>query len=70
MLDWLGRYDSASDFAFEALELEPDNPDVLAVLGEIYTDVGNWALAQEYLDEALVIDPEKRTGSAQLRVPL
>ena len=57
VLDWRGNYDSASDFAFQALELEPDNADVLAVLGEIYSDVGNYSVALEYLEEALAIDP-------------
>ena len=33
-------------------------PQRLAILGEIYTDVGNWDVAADYLDQALEIDDQ------------
>jgi len=39
------------------LEIAPENVETLAVLAEIYTDVGNQDIAQQRLDEALAIDP-------------
>lgn len=56
-LDWQGDYETAINAAFDALDLQPDNPATLAILGEIYSDVGNWSRAQEYIDQALAIDP-------------
>ena len=56
-LDWEGNYDDAANYALEAYLIEPTNADTLAILGEIYADVGNWNQAQEYLDQALEADP-------------
>ncbi len=56
-LDWAGEYEEAVDVAVEALTQEPDNSDTLAILGEVYADVGNWIRAQNYLDQALEANP-------------
>lgn len=57
-LDWAGEYESAVDIAVEALVIAPDNSETLAILGEIYADVGNWSLSAFYLDRALELDPD------------
>ncbi len=56
-LNWQDRNEEALNAALDALELSPDNATVLAVLGEIYTDEGNWAVAEDYLGKALARDP-------------
>ena len=41
----------------EALEYAPNNVKALAVLGEAYSDVRNFAIAEKYLTDAFEIDP-------------
>lgn len=55
--NWLERNEEALNTALDALEIEPENASILAVLGEIYTDEGNWAVAEDYLQKALALDP-------------
>lgn len=56
--NWRNNNEVAIQYAFDAQEIEPQNPTTLAILGEIYTDEGNWFLAEEHLTQALEIDPE------------
>ncbi len=56
-LDWAGEYEKSVDIAVEALTLEPDNSDTLAILGEVYADVGNWIRSEFYLEQALEANP-------------
>ncbi len=57
-LDWTGQYEDAVDFLVEALTQNPHDPDTLAILGEVYADVGNWGQAELYLNQALEADPD------------
>ena len=57
--DWVGEdYEAALNYALDALEIEPESASTLAVLGEIYTDVGNWDVAEGYIEQALELEPE------------
>ena len=56
-LDWSGEYEEAVNTAVDALVLSPDNSRTLAILGEIYADVGNWYKAESYLDQAAELAP-------------
>src|SRR5688572_13559800 len=51
--DWRGEYEAAIRHAMDAQEIDPQNATTLAILGEIYTDVGNWEVAEDYLAQAL-----------------
>ena len=53
----MGEYEVALNRALDALEFDPDNVDTLAVLAEVYADVGNYDIAQDYIDQALELDP-------------
>ncbi len=57
-LDWTGEYEAAVDILVEALTLNPHDADTLAILGEVYADVGNWGQADLYLSQALEADPQ------------
>lgn len=57
-LNWKDENDDAAIDAFNALEINPDHVHTLAVLGEIYTDVGNRETAEEYINQALALDPK------------
>lgn len=57
VLNWHEENDDAAIDAFDALEINPDHVRTLAVLGEIYTDVGNREIAEEYINQALALDP-------------
>ena len=59
--DWNGEYEAALNNALDALEIDPQNATSLAILGEVYTDVGNWDVAEDYLQQAVEIDPENVT---------
>lgn len=59
-LNWREENDDAAIDAFDALEINPDHVRTLAVLGEIYTDVGNRDIAEEYINQALALDPTDR----------
>ncbi len=56
-LDWSGDLEQALDRGLDALDIEPENATTLAVLAEVYTDVGNWETAENYINQALAIDP-------------
>lgn len=56
--NWRGENERAIQYAFDAQEIEPENATTLAILGEIYTDEGNPAVAQDYLNQALALDPK------------
>jgi tetratricopeptide (TPR) repeat protein len=55
--NWRGENEEAIQHAFDAQEIEPQNATTLAILGEIYTDEGNWSVADDYLTQALTIEP-------------
>ncbi len=57
-LDWTGAYEEAVDVLVEALTLNPHDATTLAILGEVYADVGNWGQAALYLDQALEADSQ------------
>lgn len=57
-LNWNEQNDDAAIDAFDALEIDPDHVRTLAVLGEIYTDVGNPEIAEQYINQALALDPQ------------
>lgn len=57
-LNWHEQNDDAAIDAFDALEIDPDHVRTLAVLGEIYTDVGNPELAEQYINQAIALDPK------------
>ncbi|MEZ4732591.1 MAG: tetratricopeptide repeat protein [Caldilineaceae bacterium] len=56
-LNWHAENDDAAIDAFDAVEINPDHVRALAVLGEIYTDVGNRDIAEQYIAQALALDP-------------
>jgi len=60
--NWDEDNEAAADFAFDALEINPQYATAMAVLAEVYTDVGNWALAEEYLQKALTQEPNNITA--------
>jgi tetratricopeptide (TPR) repeat protein len=60
-LNWLGENEQALNAALSALDVDPHYATALAVLGEIYTDEGNVAKAEDYLKQAQAIDPKNVT---------
>jgi tetratricopeptide (TPR) repeat protein len=56
--NWRDNNEAAIRYAFDAQEIDPQNATTLAILGEIYTDEGNWFVAGDYLTQALAIDPQ------------
>ena len=56
-LDWVGEYEDAVDILVEALTLDPHNAETLAILGEVYADVGNWSQSDLYINQSLEADP-------------
>jgi tetratricopeptide (TPR) repeat protein len=56
--NWRGDNEIAIQHAFDAQEIEPQNATTLAILAEIYTDEGNWSVADDYLTQALTLEPE------------
>ncbi|HRW06218.1 MAG TPA: tetratricopeptide repeat protein [Caldilineaceae bacterium] len=61
-LNWQEDNDNAVIDALDALDIEPDHATAYAVLGEIYTDVGQWDIADGYLTQALTLEPENITA--------
>jgi len=59
--NWLEKNEEAVNAALDALDISPQFANALAVLGEIYTDEGNYAKAEEYLNQAQAIEPENLT---------
>ena len=57
-LNWHAQNDDAAIDAFNALEINPDHVRTLAVLAEIYTDIGNREIAEKYIEQALARDPQ------------
>lgn len=57
-LNWKSQNDDAAIDAFDALEIDPEHVRTLAVLGEIYTDTGNPDIAEQYINQALALDPK------------
>ncbi|CAN5788638.1 hypothetical protein BH10CHL1_BH10CHL1_11450 [soil metagenome] len=60
-LNWLGKNEQALDAALNALDADPQYATALAVLGEIYTDEGNVAKAEDYLKQAQALEPNNVT---------
>jgi len=56
--DWLNEPAEALPSALHAVELEPDNAIVLAILAEVYTDLGDLDAAQAAIDRALQLAPD------------
>lgn len=56
-LNWENENDDAAIDAFDALEIDPEHVRTLAVLSEIYTDIGNRDIAENYINQALALDP-------------
>ena len=50
-------YDLAVHYYMRALALNPNNPTVLANLGDLYVHLGEPAKGMDYLKEAKVVDP-------------
>ena len=57
-LNWNEQNDDAAIDAFDALEIDPEHVRTLAVLGEIYADIGNPDMAEQYINQALALDPQ------------
>jgi tetratricopeptide (TPR) repeat protein len=55
--NWRGDNEEAIQHAFDAQDIDPQNATTLAILGEIYTDEGNWSVADDYLTQSLTIEP-------------
>jgi len=55
--NWRNDNEKAIQYAFDAQEIDPQNANTLAILGEIYTDEGNRDMAQQSLDQALALEP-------------
>lgn len=60
-LNWLEDNDNAVIDALDALDIDPDHATAYAVLGEIYSDVGQWDIADEYLTQAESIESDNIT---------
>ena len=55
--DWT----KAEEFLIKALEVEPENPEVLIQLGyHVHAKKGEWVKMNEMFDRAIAIDPEKK----------
>lgn len=54
----LGREDEALSVYMEALEICPENPELLTTVGLLYLKMGNNAKAFEYLGNSLTYDPK------------
>ena len=51
----------AEEFLLKALEVEPENPEVLVQIGyRIHAKKGEWIKMNEIFDRAMAIDPEKK----------
>lgn len=59
-LDWIGEYEDAVDILVEALTLDPHNAETLAILGEVYADVGNWTQSELYINQSLEAEPQNQ----------
>lgn len=53
-----GEQDLALDLLAEALRIRPEQPDVLAVMGELFAERGNHKRAAECASEALLVRPD------------
>jgi tetratricopeptide (TPR) repeat protein len=66
VLDWSGKPQEALPYALRARDLSEKDPFVLAVLGEIYHDLGKDDEAMTYVEEAITLakaaDPLNRTA--------
>lgn len=54
----LGKDEDALNVYMEALEISPENPELLTTLGLLYLKLGNNAKAFEYLGNSLTYDPK------------
>lgn len=61
-LNWNNDNDNAIIDALDALDLAPQNATALAILGEIYSDEAQWAIAENYLEQALTLEPDNITA--------
>jgi len=60
-LNWLEDNDNAVIDALDALDIDPDHATAYAVLGEIYSDVAQWDIADEYLTQAETLEADNIT---------
>lgn len=56
----LGQLDEAVGWYQRAIEREPDNPRLAALLGQLYLDVNDEASAASWIDAAGALDPDNR----------
>jgi len=61
-----GDYDVAINQLTELHEQDPDNADVLNLLGYGYRKIGNFDQARGYYLQALAVDPEHRGANAYM----
>lgn len=61
-----GDYRTATGHLERVLELEPDNPDALNLLGYSYRKLGDKASALSYYQKAIGIEPEHRGANEYL----
>lgn len=52
-----GQYDQAIDQLTQSDKLRPDQPEVLAELGQVYLQMRNYPEAEKALDRAIALDP-------------
>jgi tetratricopeptide (TPR) repeat protein len=61
-----GKYQTAIDMLHDALDLDPDNPDVMSLLGYSYRKTQNYENAQTFYEWALRAEPDHRGANEYL----
>jgi len=61
-----GKYQTAIDRLHDALDLDPDNPDVMSLLGYSYRKTQNYENAQTFYEWALRAEPDHRGANEYL----
>jgi tetratricopeptide (TPR) repeat protein len=56
-LDWAGRPNEGIPFCQEAIDIDPTFAESYGYLGEASADVKRWAVAQEYGEQAVTLNP-------------
>jgi tetratricopeptide (TPR) repeat protein len=64
----IGKYPEAEKAGQTALEISPEHPEALALLGEIFELTGRYENAREYFDRALTRDPNHLLARLKLGI--
>jgi len=61
-----GKYDSAINMLHDVLDTDPDNPDIMSLLGFSYRKTHNYEDALTFYEWALKVEPEHRGANEYL----